>query len=98
MQVNREVLVSRRYQKGPDWLALFVARLSGGEISGVEFQFEHWFNDEEKVRDRVTSGNKYYIRKAFLNGLLDALEDDWKLANAGSGGSEDHKFFDPQLL
>lgn len=98
MQESRQVIVSRNFQKGPDFVAVFVARLSGGDIHGDVYQFEEWTNNQELVAARVTSGNKYDIRKAFVNRLMDLDEDGWKMMGASSGGSEGQRFFDPSRL
>jgi len=98
MKESRQVIVSRNLQKGTEFLGLYVARLSGGEISGNVYQFEEWINNRELPEKRVTSGNKYEIRKAFVNRLMDLDEDGWKKMNASSGGTEDQRFFDPSVL
>jgi hypothetical protein len=98
MQEKRELIVSRRLQKGSDFLDVIVFELSGRDISGSVFQFEEWFNNLERTDVRVTSGNRYAVRKAFVGRLMDLDEDGWKKFSACAVGSEDQRFFDPSGL
>ena len=93
---QRSLIISRTYEKGSIVLMLFVAQVSGEEFSGEVFQYEIWRNNREEVENRVTSGNKYEIRRIFINKLLDLHEDGWTNRNAATYGNPG--FFDPGEL
>lgn len=98
MDDSRGVFISREYTKGKERLVVLVAALTGGDISGVIYQYEEWANNQERTGARMTSGNKYEVRKRFVNRLMDLDEDGWKKMIAASGGSDDQRFFDPSGL
>jgi hypothetical protein len=95
MGEKRLLIISRKFQKADIMQDLFVAKISGGDVSGSVFQFEIWLNNVEQPEKRVTSGNSYAVRRTFLNTLLDLLEDGWSKRGAASYGSSHGKFFDP---
>lgn len=98
MQEQRLLVISRKYQKGPDVHQLFVAQMKGPEISGDVYQYELWLNNSEQQHKRVTSGNAYEVRKAFITELLDLQEDGWSKQGSASYGHPDGPFFDPAGL
>ena len=57
MNPKEDLIVSRMYQKGEQFLSLFVREVSGGDIDGSVFQFETWRNNVEIANSRVTSGD-----------------------------------------
>ena len=75
---------------------LFVAQISSDDISGEVFQFEIWRNNQEEVANRITSGNKYEIRRKFINKLLDLHEEGWQ--KRGAATFSNPGFFDPGEL
>lgn len=62
------------------------------------FQFEAWLNNLENVEDRVTSGDKYFVRDAYQAKLRRLQDEGWAKQNSGGQYNEDAKFFDPELL
>ena len=95
---GRDLITSRNYRKGTDRHELFVARISGAEVSGEVLQFELWLNNMENREARVTSGNKYAVRRAFIEKLLDLHEDGWSRQGSATFGSSALAFFDPAGL
>jgi hypothetical protein len=91
-------MISRKYQKGSDTHDLFVAQVSGADLSGAVFQYELWLNNAEQREMRVTSDNAYTVRRAFIGKLLDLHEDGWSKRGLASYGSSHGKFFDPAEL
>ena len=98
MKEERVLIISRKYQKGSNTHELFVAQVSGGDVSGTLFQYELWFNNVEQHEQRFTSGNAYAVRRAFIDKLLDLHEDGWSRKGSGSYGSSHGQFFDPAQL
>jgi hypothetical protein len=95
---ERVLIISRKYQKGSDTHDLFVAQVSGADVSGEVFQYELWLNNAENREMRVTSGNAYTVRRAFIGTLLDLHEDGWSKRGSASYGSSHVAFFDPAGL
>jgi hypothetical protein len=77
---------------------LFIAQVSGPNLSGEVFQYELWLNNAEQKEMRVASGNAYTVRRAFIGKLLDLQEDGWSKRGSASYGSSHGKFFDPAEL
>jgi hypothetical protein len=75
---------------------LFVAQITGGEIVGDVFQYEIWLNNTELLEKRVSSGDKYEIRRIFINKLLDLHDDGYSKRKTAIYG--DPGFFDPGEL
>jgi hypothetical protein len=75
---------------------LFVAQITGDDIVGEVFQYEIWLNNQEELGKRVSSGNKYEIRRIFINKLLDLHEDGFAKRRSGTYGNPG--FFDPGEL
>jgi hypothetical protein len=98
MEDRRDLVISRKYEKGSETRSLFVADVSGGDIAGSVFRFESWLNNVEQTDERVTSGNQYKVRRAFIGKLLDLHEDGWLKRGAGTYGHERLSFFDPSEL
>ena len=99
MTDERKLIISRIYQKESNRQQIFVARITGSTIAGSLFQYEVWHNDTEDLEKRVTSGDKYHVRRAFITKLLDLHEDGWKRVNFGTYGTpEEVAFFDPEKL
>jgi hypothetical protein len=96
MSEQRNPIISRTYQKDAAVVMLYVAQILGDDISGEVFQYEVWRNNQEDVANRVTSGNKYEIRRKFINKLLDLHEDGWTKRLSATYG--DPTFFDPAGL
>jgi hypothetical protein len=95
---ERALILSRKYEKGAAMHELFVAEVSGPDVSGTVFQYELWLNNAEQKGMRVTSGNSYTVRRAFLTKLLDLQEDGWSKRGSANYGSAHIKFFDPAEL
>jgi hypothetical protein len=95
---DRTLVISRKYQKGPETYMLHVAQISGNDIEGTVFQFELWPNGAQEPTERLASGNRYGIRRAFIDKLLDLHENGWSRQGAGAYGHPDRSFFDPAEL
>ena len=98
MDDKRRLITSRKYQKGSATHDVFVAEILRDGMSGTVFQCEIWLNNAEQVDKRITSGNSYAVRKAFLNTVLNLLEDGWSKQGSASYGNPHGKFFDPAEL
>lgn len=98
MNEKREVFITREYHKGTERLQVQVATLTGGDITGTIYQYEEWTIDKEHVDARLASGNRYEVRKKFVNRLMNLDEDGWKKMGGLSGGRENQRFFDPSGL
>jgi hypothetical protein len=98
MQQNRETVIWRDYQKNAETQKLIVARISGNDIIGTVFQLETWFRDDERLEDRITSGNKYWIRQAFIGRLLQLQDSEWKRVGTSTSSDPELPFFDPEML
>ncbi|MGD0798275.1 MAG: hypothetical protein ABR910_11180 [Acidobacteriaceae bacterium] len=99
MNPKAVVIVSRTYQKGGEFLSLFVRELSGGDIDGSMFQLEIWKNNKEDVSLRETSGDMFYIRGRYFRKLLDLLDErDWKKTSAGVFAHPHTADFNPEVL
>jgi hypothetical protein len=98
MNTKEDLIVSRTYQKGDQFLSLFVREVSGGDIDGSVFQFETWKNNVEDASLRVTSGDIYYVRNQYFATLLKLLEEDWKKTNVGVFANPHNGFFNPEVL
>jgi hypothetical protein len=98
MTEKREVFIYRDYENGTQRLKVQVATLTGGDITGILYQYEEWVIAQENKAARLTSGNKYEVRKKFVNRLMGLGEEGWKKMGAFSGGREDQRFFDPSGL
>jgi hypothetical protein len=95
---ERLLIISRKYRKDTDTHDLFIAQVRGAEISGAVFQYELWLNNTEQREKRVTSGNAYEVRRAFITKLLDLQEDGWSNQGSASYGNSQGPFFDPARL
>jgi hypothetical protein len=93
---KREPVISRTYEKGAHRQAVFVYLLTGPEITGTVFEFVISLNNEEQLKHTEASGNKYSIRKRFLNHLMDLNEDGWKRMNVSPLNAEYRSFFEPE--
>lgn len=98
MQEQKDMIVNRQYQKADRMLMLVVRKISGGNLDGFMYQFETWLNAQEIAHERVTSGDRYFVRNAYQAKLRDLQEENWSKRNAGHVGGEDAKFFDPESL
>ena len=98
MNPKEDLIVSRIYQKGEQFLSLFVREVSGGDIDGSVFQFETWRNNVEIANSRVTSGDIYYVRNRYFAKLLKLLEEGWKKTNVGLHANQHSAFFNPEVL
>ncbi|MGB6133286.1 MAG: hypothetical protein WBG54_16020 [Acidobacteriaceae bacterium] len=94
MNEKREVFITREYTKGTERLMVLVATVTGGDITGTMYQFEEWHNNQEREEARLASGNRYEVRKKFVNRIMTLDEDGWKKMGGLSGGREDQRFFD----
>jgi hypothetical protein len=94
-----DIIVSRTYQKGDQFVSLYVRELSGGDIDGSMFQFEVWKNNNEDESLRETSGNMYHIRSSYFRKLLDLLDEhDWKKMSVGVFAHPHSNDFNPEVL
>jgi hypothetical protein len=75
---KKDLIASRSYQKGDQFMAVYVREVSGGDIDGSMIQFEVWKNNIEDESLRDTSGNMYQIRRLYFSKLLNMLDDGWK--------------------
>ncbi|MGA2277759.1 MAG: hypothetical protein ABSG00_09150 [Terracidiphilus sp.] len=98
MQEQKELVFQRMYSKAGQTQTLIVRKLSGGDISGAIYQLETWLNNVENVDNPVKSGDKYFVRTAYVTKLQDLKEDGWSKQVSGGPYNEDAKFFDPELL
>ena len=98
MQQNRECVIWRDYLKNSETQKLIVARVSGNDLIGIVFQLETWFKDKERVEDRITSGNKYWIRQAFIGRMLQLHDTGWKRVGISTGSDSELPFFNPEML
>jgi hypothetical protein len=98
MTDKREPVISRTYNKGTQNKGIFVYLITGPEITGTVFEFAIFLDNEEQKQHQTQSGNKYEIRKKFINHLLDLTEDGWKKMNAATYNSEHRQFFEPENL
>jgi hypothetical protein len=62
------------------------------------FQCEIWESGFEKADKRITSGNRYEIRRQFFRTLLDLVEDGWLKKGAANYDTQQGKFYDPAEL
>ena len=95
---KREPVISRIYDKGEHRQSVFVYLLTGPEITGTVFEFAVFLDNQEQHHHRHSSGDKYSIRKKWLNYLMDLKEDGWKPMNAANYNSEHRAFFEPEQL
>jgi hypothetical protein len=99
MQEQKDLIVNRKYQKADQTVMVLVRRITGGEISGILYQFEAWPNAQEDASARVTSGDKYFVRNAYQAKLRELQEENWSKSGSGTFGfGEDTRFFDPEAL
>jgi len=96
---NRDIVITRKYDKaGEKFRSVMVSQVSGDNIEGTVFRFEVWAIDQELKDKRVDSGNKYTVRKIFIETLMDMQEDGWKRMGSSTSAHPEEKFFDPQYL
>ena len=93
---KREPVISRTYEKGTHRQGIFVYLLSGPQITGTVFEFAVFLDNEEQKKHQTASGDKYLIRKTFLNHLMDLNEDGWKRMNVANYNSKHGTFFEPE--
>jgi hypothetical protein len=98
MNRKEDLIVSRMYQKGAHFLALYVREVSGGDIDGSVFQFETHEDNIEDLDSRVMSGDIYYVRNRYFAKLLNLLEEGWKKTNVGLHANQHSGFFNPEVL
>jgi len=98
MQPKADVIVSRTYQKGDQFMAVFVREVSGGDIDGSMFQFEVLNNNVEDLNLRDISGDMFHVRRLFYNKLLDLLDDGWKKNGNMVCGHRHSADFNPEAL
>ena len=98
MQQNREIVIWRDYQRNAETQKLIVARVSGNDLTGTVFQLETWFIDNERLEDRITSGNKYWIRQAFIGRMLQLQDSEWKRVGVSTSIDPELPFFNPEML
>jgi hypothetical protein len=99
MTTKRTLIISRTYDKGQDQHQLFVAHISSDEIAGAVYQYEIWLNNQEQVQNRMTSGNKYQVRRALIQKLLDLQDEGWeRRGSATYAPVGELRFFDPADL
>jgi len=95
---KKDLIATRKYWKGDQFLAVFVREVSGGDIDGSMFQFEVWKNNAEDLSLRDTSGDKFHIRRLYFNKLLDLLDDGWKKSGNMVCGHPHSADFNPEVL
>jgi hypothetical protein len=95
---NRTPIISRVYEKGSQHQGIFIYIVSGPQIAGTVFQFVIYVDNVEQQDRRLESGNKYEIRRKFLNHLLDLNEDSWNRINASTLNPQYGSFFEPEHL
>lgn len=97
MNEQRNLIISRTYERASDRHQLFVAQVGGGdEIAGAVYQYEIWYNNQEQIHHRVTCGNKYQVRRAFIQKLLELQEEGWeRRGSAAYAPVGVVRFFDP---
>jgi hypothetical protein len=98
LKEERALINSRKYGKGTDTYDLFVGQITGANVSGTVFQYELWLNNAEQQDRRITSGNAYAIRRAFIDKLLNLHEDGWSRRGSASYANSHGPFFDPAEL
>lgn len=98
MLQNREIVLWRDYQKNAETQKLIIARVSGDELIGTVFQLETWIKGNERLEDRITSGNKYWIRQAFIGRMLQLQDSEWKRVGVSTGSDPELPFFNPEML
>jgi hypothetical protein len=98
MSENRRPLISRNYEKSGERCQLFVTQISGDDIVGSMFRYEFFHGGHEQLTHRITSGDRYHVRKVFIDKLLQLQEDGWKRTGSSSFGHQDERFFDPVHL
>jgi D-aminopeptidase len=99
MQEKKDLIVTRTYQKAGQTVMVLVRKITGGDISGAEYQFETWPNAREDVSVRVTSGDKYFVRNAYQAKLREMQEENWsKAGSSRSNFGDETRFFDPDSL
>lgn len=99
MQEQKDLIVSRQYQKEGQTSMVLVRKVTGGDISGTLYQFEIWLNAQEDINARVTSGDKYFVRNVYQAKLRDFQEENWLKSSAATYDfGEDTRFFNPETL
>jgi hypothetical protein len=98
MQEERSLVITRNYEMNGQTQIISVFQLSGGDLTGKVFQYEVWLNSHEQVEKRITSGNAFAIRRAFINSLLDLHGDGWARTKVSAYGHPKLSFFDPGEL
>jgi len=93
---KREPVIARTYEKGSHRQSIFVYVLTGPDITGAVFEFAVMLDNEEQKKNTLSSGDKYLIRKTFLNHLMDLSEDGWKRMNVANYNSQHRAFFEPE--
>jgi hypothetical protein len=98
MKEERTVVIARKYEMNGQTKIINVAQISGGDLTGTVLQCEVWLNGQEQIEKRITSGNAYTIRRAFITSLLDLHEDGWVRMEGATYGHSQLSFFDPSEL
>jgi hypothetical protein len=99
MQELKDLIVNRQYQKADQTVMVLVRKITGGDISGILYQFESWPNAQEDVGARVTSGDKYFVRNSYQAKLRKLQEENWSKTGSGTFSfGEETRFFDPEML
>jgi hypothetical protein len=92
------LVLYRDYVKADQRQRVIVRRLSGGEISGTVYQLETWVNNVEDEKTRITSGDKFYLRRSYITKLLDLHDEGWSRQTLSSADTAESRFFDPESL
>jgi hypothetical protein len=91
IEETRQVCIAREYAKGTERRTVLVATVTGANIIGTLYQYEEWHNNREKC---YASGNKYDVRRKFVNRLMDLDEHGWKKKKSSGDCGPDQRFFD----
>lgn len=89
---NRRPVISREYERGAHKQGIFIYLLTGPQITGTLYRLSELLDNVEQEHRRFESGNKYEIRKRFLNHLMDLDEEGWKRVTARTDDPEHSRF------
>jgi len=91
---NRKSVIAREYEKGAHRQWVFIYVLTGPQITGTLYRVAVLRDNVEQEHKRFESGDKYEIRKRFLNHGFDLKEDGWKQVNVRRDDPELAPFFE----
>jgi hypothetical protein len=95
---KRISIISRSYEKGSDQQIIMVYRFRGQHETGLVFCLDVLMNNEAVPSKCIASEDMFFIRKMFINYLIDLSNDGWKRQGANSPDFERSEFFEPAQL